>query len=687
MSLEAFFVPEAVAVVGASPGSYFSDRLVENLDAGGAVRCLLVHPERRRAYGRKVYPDLSALPRRPDLVFLLVPAAEVAAQVKAMARLGLVRGVVLASPMTGAAQRSTAAAARKGGVRLLGHESLGAMDVPSGALAYAGRLVARLRPGPLSVVSESGGLFNELLRAVAGDPRLGLRRASCVGRQLDVSAADVVEHLAADERTGTLAVCLQDDARSAAALAAPLARAVAAGKRAAILSSAHRSVRYPARLLSDDPGEALISAAVEGLARSTGAFLARDVEELLEAAAAPAGALRPRSRSVVLVSVSAGVGAWMRSTALDAGLEVPELPRARSRELRRLLGHTPGNPLDLSGAGVADASVMTGALDVLGDVPRLGSVLVALHAPAGETFSDRRNAEWARAVTALGQRDGPAAMAVQVTPSAAPPSSGVVRGLSTACRLLAWGLRPTPPPVPAAGSSPGRDEALGILHGPPRLLSEPSSRRVLATYDLPFDDWHLVETGSQAARRARELAAPVCLKIASPDLPGKQEAGCVLTPLEGDAAVRDGFMQINAAARHADPHARLLGVMVAPHRTTGADLFAAALATGPATAPLVVCGIGGRQRDRVRSYISALAPLGDRLARTMAREAVALNGGAGEVEPLAALLERLAAFAHDMSGMVDLVDLDTIVPVDSGWRVLDARVRVSSRVEGRARRR
>lgn len=691
MASRGLFETRTVAVVGASPGHYFSDRLGENLERGDfSLRTLFVHPRRKRIWGRKVYASLASLPTRPDTVLFLVQGREVLQGVKKMASLGIRQAIVLGS-LDGRTGRSVAAAARRGHIALVGPESLGWMDVVAGRLLYCGRLTEVPPAGNVSVVSESGGLFNECLRVLARDGRWGLRRTVCVGRQLCVDAAQATQDLARDDETRVLVVCLQNHAPTAASLVPALHEARARGRHVVLFGTSPRAMRDPRALCEPASPHVIASNVLEGLARTTGAFLASDMDELAEAAAflSHAPSSRPVHRRVVILSISDGVGQWMEAEALDRGLEMAPLSRAMARDVGKMLGsgRTPANPLDLGAAAVTDPRVLARVVQALTSARRLGAVVVGMHPPDGSSYSDRRNATWLEALQRAGTARGPVIQPVQVSRSAAPPSTGMLRGIRDAMKLLDFWLGHT-----GSQDSDEQDdeqrarevqEALRILHGPARTLSEPASRSVLATHDLPFDPWHVVETASQASRKARSMDAPACLKIATPDIPSKQAAGCVRTSLHGPAAVREAYMEVLDAARQRHPDARILGALVTMHRDTSTSLFATTVSLGAGLPALLVCGLGGPRMGRPSTYLCALTPVAGHVGETMATELVEMNGHAGDAASLADLLGNLSRFAHGLASEVACVQVDTIVPVPGGWRCLDARVRVARDVDGR----
>lgn len=678
MDLEGFLSARRIAVVGASPGHYFSDRLRENLDAGArGIKVHPVHPGHRRVWGLKAYPSLAALPSRPDLVMLLVPAAEALDALGSMRDLGIARAVVLASGFD--ARRTKRLASLGGSVEIIGPESLGLMDVTRSRLLFCGRLASKPPRGRVSIVSRSGGLLVECLRTLDGDPRWGVSRVVCCGREASLGAAEVLEALAADVETDAVVVLLERDP-AVASLSGPLISLASGGKEIILFSTAEAHPGEPGALATGKADDVVAASAVQALARRVGGLLARDMDEVSEAAAfvssRPGG--RGRGGSVLLVSVSAGVGEWMGRDARAAGLEMASVGRGLRAKLPAEVPAS--NPIDLSAAGVTDPALLERTVRACVSQKSVGGVLVAMHPPSGSSGSDRRNARWLAFLDGL-RTHGPLVMAVQPTVGVAGPAAGLTRGLAGASRIARWwlGARAGHAGEHAAGDV-DRDEALRILHGPARALSEPSSRRLLETYGIEFDPWHLAETPSQAARRARGLPGQACLKLASPDVPAASR-GCTRGPVSGDAAAREAFMDITVAGRDARADARILGVIVTLHRQAGGALFVTTVSPGEAGPPLVACGPGGPGRDLIRAYVPALCPLAPAEAREVAAEALRLANRTDEPSALASLLERISRFASDFAREVAVVDLATVVEARGRWLPTEARVTIRRRVE------
>ena len=114
----------------------------------------------------------------------------------------------------------------------------------------------------------------------------------------------------------------------------------------------------------------------------------------------------------------------------------------------------------------------------------------------------------------------------------------------------------------------------------------------LARHGVPVVPASIVTDAAGAVAAARALAAPVVIKVASPDIAHKSDIGGVLLNLQGDEAVRKGFEQVMAAARERCPGARLDGAIVSPMRGCGIELFVG-FSRDPQWGPMLAVGLGG----------------------------------------------------------------------------------------------
>ena len=187
---------------------------------------------------------------------------------------------------------------------------------------------------------------------------------------------------------------------------------------------------------------------------------------------------------------------------------------------------------------------------------------------------------------------------------------------------------------------------------------------------------------SRKKAAAAHLGYPVVLKIESPDLPHKTEAGGVRLRLADEGAVRKAFDEIMASARRYKPEARLDGVLVQETVRGGVETIAGLSRQEPFGMG-VVFGAGGVLVELVKDAAMEIAPFGVAEARAMvARTRVAklLDGYRGsapsDIDSLAGLLARLSRIGAAYSGYLEAIDINPVLvlPQGEGVCILDALV-------------
>jgi hypothetical protein len=188
-------------------------------------------------------------------------------------------------------------------------------------------------------------------------------------------------------------------------------------------------------------------------------------------------------------------------------------------------------------------------------------------------------------------------------------------------------------------------------------------------------------SGDEAIAAARDLGLPVALKIASPDVPHKSDAGGVLLNLATEAAVRAGFEQIGANVRRALPQARWDGVVVAPMIRGGVECILG-VQRDPVFGPVVMFGLGGVLVELFRDVTFRVAPFTEADARAMIDEikgAALLRGfrgqPPGEVEGLSRALVALSRFAYAHRDVVESIDINPLIVLPDRVVGVDARIR------------
>lgn len=631
----ALFAPRRIALVGASAdASRLTARAQIHLRRHGFDGDILpINPGAETILGERAYPSLDAAPGPIDHAFILVGAERVEEAVAACARRQVPVATILADGFAeagaaGAArQQRVLAAARAGGVRLLGPNCIGLINVPARTALSVNAVLAMEPPlpaGRTALISHSGSLIGAILSRGAARG-LGYSVLAATGNEADLGAADLLAMLAEDGGTDVIALYLET-IRDPDGLRAAAARAFAAGK-AVIAYKLGRSAAGAAMAVSHTGAVAGADAAVAALLAASGIARLDDFEALIEAAPlfAKARPLAAPRRAVSVVTTTGGAAALVVDRLGLAGIgaaEVRDLTLAGTRPDRvaAALGAAVADPRSDAAVAVIGSSAqfrpeesVAGVLRAAADAP--GKPLAAFLAPDAP--------ESARRLAAAG-------IACFRTPEAA----------ADALRArLDW--RAPLPPVDAGDVAQAR-AAVGAIAG--AVADEWEARGVFAALGVTTGEAELVADPDALARIAARLRFPVALKAVSAALPHKTEAGAVALGL-GDPAA--------AAAAMREMRARLAGVtlrgflLMPMERGVGEVLLG--FRRDPQAGPVVVLGAGGVLAELMPPPAIAAAPLAAAEARRLVEAAplAHLRGVRGrERGDLAALAEAVVAVSR-----------------------------------------
>ncbi|MEO5338721.1 MAG: GNAT family N-acetyltransferase [Magnetospirillum sp. WYHS-4] len=398
--LDKLFHPQSVAVVGAS-GRHGSlgGLVLRNLLKGGFVGPVMpVNPRRQSVAGILTYPDVASLPVVPDLAIVCTPAAEVPGVVESMASRGVPVAVVVSAGLAPEERSRIVDLARRGGMRLLGGESLGVL-VPAARLnASCSHLPAR--PGRIAFVSQSTTLCTAVLDWARAHG-IGFSHFVSLGESDDLDYGDMLDYLGSDPETRAILLHIEAirDPRSFMSAA----RAAARNKPVLVLKAG----RYEGGVPSES--DAIFDAAV----RRAGMLRVSDLGELF-AAVQTLARFRPLpGERLAIVSNGKGFAAMAVDDLLAAGGRLAELEEPTRAALDALVpgGAGTGNPVDIGGD--APPERYRKVLDVLGRAPGIDAVLV-LHAPApvassleaAEAVVEAAKGAWAEIFTSwIGEED------------------------------------------------------------------------------------------------------------------------------------------------------------------------------------------------------------------------------------------------------------------------------------------
>lgn len=709
--LDAFFQAKGVAVVGASEDiQKIGGRPVHLLRKYGYPGP--IYPVNPRAGGGAVqglpaYAAILDTPTAPELAILAVPVDATLAAVEDCGKRGvravtvLTSGFAEAGPEGVALQTQLAYAARRHGMRLLGPNCLGTVNVTGGLVGSFSIALEQSMPpaGPVGIVSQSGNIGSFTMQSMA-QRGIGVSRFIATGNEADVDVADGIAALATDAST-RLILCCMETCRDAARLTAALDSARLQGKPVVVLKIG--ATRAGQAAAASHTGALAGSDAVfDAVFQRHGALRVRHLEDLFNIAQAASlllPARLPTTRAVTLVAASGGFGVMMADAMTEAGMILPELA-AQTQDRIRSAVPTAGtnNPVDASAQMSSRPDILLKMLTALLEDPGQGTLVLLL---ALSLYNPRLRGVYMEALAQVrgshpdrllvlisnGPPDAVAeiqALGIPVFPTISAAASGLDALVRLASLTQISGLYRTADTsrdvsgggVPIHASADAAAQPLD----PAAFTNEWHAKRVLAEAGIPVASERLAVDVEDAVRGARTIGYPVVLKIASHDIPHKTEVGGVALDLGDDEAVRLAHARLLDNAARLAPQARVDGVVVARMERGGVELIAG-VSRDPVFGPVVMVGMGGIHAEVLQDVAVQVAPVSPTEALRMLRSlrmAALLDGVRGQppadLDAAAHLVARLSEFACRHTDTVAEMDLNPILvrPRGQGVVVLDA---------------
>lgn len=679
-SLDPFFKPETVAVVGASSrAGSIGGELFRNV-LRGEFRGV-AYPVNRSGEpvgGVRAFRNIAEIGEVVDLAVVCLPgdavfeAADEALAAGVRALCVISAGFAEIGPEGEARQDLLLELVRSHGARLLGPNCLGiaVADVRLNATFGPRALPA----GTIGFSSQSGALGLALLERAA-QRRLGLSAFVSIGNKADVSSNDLLEYWEEDPSTDVVLLYLESfgNPRKFARVARRVARtkpivAMKAGRTAA---GARAASSHTAALAGSE-------AAVDALFQQAGVIRVDTLEELLDVTGLLAAQPLPRGRRVAVLTNAGGLGILCADACETAGLSLSQLADETVAELRAILPREASlsNPVDMLGSAVG--TTYESVLPVLLRDPGIDAVIV-LFVPPVVAGAEEVAAAIVRAAEAEAAAEKPVLACVIThtgTPDqllAAPVAAfdypeSAARALGRAAERAEWLRRPQGR-VPELDGIDLAAARLVIADAGERWLAPGDVRRLLEAYGLPVVAERVAATPEETLWAADDLGYPVVVKTAAAGV-HKTEKGGVALDLRDRDAVRE------AAARIGLP------VLVQPFLHGGAEVLVGAF-QDPVFGPLVALGPGGTMAELIGDAGFRLAPLTDTDADELVQSGKAgllVRGFRGappvDARALADVVLRVARLADNLPEVAEL-DLNPLIAWPDGCVVVDARARIA----------
>jgi acetyltransferase len=685
--------PRSIAVVGASPsGGYGGRFLGAVLRSKDRIPVYPVNPKYDEIMGAVCYPSITALPEAPDLVGIVVPYDKVLGvlvechQKKAGSAVVISAGFAERATESGRdLQRQLSAFASASGLRIAGPNCLGLANVRDDIWATASSRTLGGLTGHIGLVCQSGatafGPF--LVRAV--DSGIGFSYIISTGNEADLDFADFVRYLLDDPDTRVIAGFVEgfkDVGKflAVAELAAERGKPIVLIKIGRSASGARAARSHTAALTGVD-------ARYDAVFRQYGVIRVQDYDELLEISHLLAHNRKPPKPGIAVVSHSGGISSLTADMCGQAGLDLPPLTDHARDVINGILKDFgwAANPADVT--GFSRSEHFPRIMETMINEPEVGTLVIA-SAGAGNqvehVISQRDRTDkgvvffW---TASRGDKTALAKLKSANIPIFYSPEK-LARGLQSLIGYHAWrdrrlaGGTATIPLMTA-----GQEQTSARLRAPGRsALSESASRQLIAAWGIAGTREQSVQSAAAAVEAAQSLGYPVALKVDSPDLLHKTEAGVVRLGLRDADDVRKAYGQIMANAAAYAPDAAISGVLVQEMVAGGVEVIVG-ISYDAQLGAMLLFGSGGVMVEVYNDVALRRCPVTRAEACEMVAEvkgAKLLRGFRGQppadIDALVDALVRVSHLAVHLEGQLAELDINPLIvlPAGQGVKAVDA---------------
>ena len=691
-SLTPFFKPQGVAILGASSKpNKLSYGILENLlkynYQGGIYP---VNPNAQEILGVKVYPELAQVPDPVDLAVIVLPVGMTLDTMQACAQRGIKAVIIITGGFRevggeGAEiERKTLAFTRKHGMRVIGPNCVGTMDMRSGLNTT---FIKGMPPrGPIAFISQSGAVCGGVVDLIL-ESEVGFSHFASLGNEMDVSDADMIAYFGDDPDVKVIAVYLEGVQNGARFIEE--ARRVSRIKPIVMLKAGRNNAG--ARAVSSHTGSLAGSyAAYQAVFSQTGVLEVETLAELFNVAWALGTQKLPEGKRVAIATNAGGAAALLADNLSANGAELAELSVDTQTRLRSKLNPSAqvANPVDMLG-GAEPADYLWCLEQMMRDenVDVLAPVLVpqALVDPLGVAQA------WAQAAgqtdktmltCLMGERSVRAARAflnrtgvpVYQFPDQVGPVLRAMRAYGEYLR------KPIYKPVEPKKADKNVVCTILKTNTGKAALGEFETRDLLEAYGIPNVPGGLAENAQQAVEIAENVGFPVALKIVAEGVLHKSDAGGIILNLGDKVSVSAGFKQLLSRIREQFPEASITGAMVEKMAPKGLEVIVG-MRRDPTFGPMMMFGMGGTLVEQLKDISFRVAPLSAEDINEMVDSTIAgklLKGVRGsalaDIEAVQAVIAALSQLSLDFPE-IEEIEINPLVvyPQGQGALALDSR--------------
>ncbi|MCI8476792.1 MAG: acetate--CoA ligase family protein [Oscillospiraceae bacterium] len=693
--LDRLIQPKSVAILGCSEfniGGRVLQNLIKSTQFQGAIYPVSLKQE--SICGVKCYQTLADIPGPVDCCVIALRSTLIPDALAEVRDKGVHAVVMFASGFSEvgaegkALQAVVAQKLKEYDITSCGPNCIGLYNTEQGVYLWGDPYKLENRPGPVGVVAHSGAV--SIVLSNAGRD-LGYSKVISCGNEAGTPVAEYIRYLADDPQTEVIA-CFLETIREPAGFRAAAHYALSKNKPIIALQVG-RSETGKKTAAAHSGALASSSAVTEAYFKTCGVLTVKSIDELLETCAllVMCKDKLPTTQAIGITAISGGLLSLSSDNASDEHVALAEINEETRSALAEVLPvfSTPHNPLDVSIA-LFDPPAYRRCIEIMAQDPAVGMILVCQECEQA-LLEEQDYIYWdiVKTVAEL-KLDKPLAV---YSPLSGGLHPSMKRILDAACVPLLQGMQETMRAVALlmeyakfrrgavwAQTTQPRQPKLLAEFPDSGVLSEGESKALLRAYDIPVAKEALVQSVEEAVSSAEAIGYPVVMKIDSPDIRHKTEAGVVRLNVSSSEQVQTVYEELLANAKAYDPNALIRGISIQEMVTGGTEIILG-MKNDANFGPSVMVGLGGIFVEIFQDVALRLAPVSREAAYEMIgslKGKPVLEGARGrakaDLDALADTIVKFSQLAVDNAGTIGEMDINPVLVLEAGKgvRAVDA---------------
>ena len=696
MSESVFLSPKSIAVIGASDKQGSVGRAItSNIMNGYKGIVYPISPTRETVFDQKAYKSVLDVPDPIDLAVVITKNTIVPVVLEECGKKKIKGAIVITAGFKEVddegkkLEQKLKDIATKYGVKVIGPNCLGVMNLEPQTMMNSTFLKITPKSGKIALVSQSGAICAALVEDASAQG-IGFSAVVSMGNKADMTEIDVLKMLADHEQTKVIVMYLEDMGDGQEFL--KVCKQITKNNKKPILVL--KSGRSPegAKAAMSHTGALMGSDEIyDAVIKQSGAIRVDTMEELFDYATAFSKQPLPTEGDLVIVSNAGGPAIISTDSCSKLGIKMAKIEEIRPK-IDAVIPPwgSSRNPVDI--VGDADFNRFENVLNEVLAHKNVGSV-ISMCTPSATLDYDKlaevivkMSKKYKKTMLAslMGLDEGITNR--EILANGDVPyytyAEGSIRALKAMLRFADWIKTPEGNiakfDVDKAKVSKVFDKVKE--EGRTNLLEE-EGLEILSAYGFPLPKSILAKTEDEAVEAANKIGYPTVMKIASPQIVHKSDAGGVKVNLSSDKEVRDAFKVIVDNAKKYDSKAEIKGVLIVEMVKGGKEMIIGSKLE-PGFGPVVMLGMGGIYVEILKDVTFRLAPFTDQEANDMIssiKTKKLLDGVRGEkpsdVEKLSECIQRLSQLVTDFREIKEL-DMNPVLVMQKGegCKILDVRI-------------